>query len=101
MNTINRSTVAATLFATIATALALTATQCPAQAVTQAAPARVPAAATSTVIYQLPRVVVTNRVQRAAMKIVDLPRVVVVVRRADSMETRLSQASARAAAPRS
>lgn len=92
MFTTPRSHLATTLFATIVTALVLTAQ--PGQArdeVTQAVAWR-----TAPVVHQLPRVVVTGRVQAATPKaVVELPRVVFTVRRADTVPTLLGQAPVR------
>lgn len=99
MFTAHRATFTTTLFATIVSALVLTSTQGQARddadrAVTQ----RVQ----PVVVHQLPRVVVTGRVQRAEpARIVELPRVVVTGRRTETAPTWLSQLSARVAAIRS
>lgn len=86
----HRSHLATTLFATIVTALVLGAQ--PGQAGDEVSPTM---AAARTPVRQLPRVVVTGRVQAVAPRpVVALPRVVVTVRRALG-ETRVVQAPVR------
>ena len=86
-----RSHLATTLFATIVTALVLTAQ--PGQARDEVAPVAV---RNAPVVHQLPRVVVTGRVQGTAPRdVVELPRVVVTGKRVDVLPTVLVQAPVR------
>ena len=94
MNAIHHSTVASSLFATVVTALVLTATQSDAMAKPVASATR--NAKGGVVVYQLPRVVVTGRVQRVEARVIaELPRVVMSARRVGAANTLLSQASQR------
>lgn len=70
---------------------------------TVASPYRTPlATATADTVYQLPRVVVTGRVQRAHVaEVVELPRVVVTGRRTQIAPTLVTQDEAAAAELRS
>ena len=96
MFTAHRATFTTTLFATIVSALVLTSTQ--GQARDEASSAAAARAALPVVVHQLPRVVVTGRVQRAeATRIVELPRVVVTGRRTVEERSWLSQLGFRAA----
>lgn len=100
MFTAHRATFTTTLFATIVSALVLTSTQ--GQARDDAGSAASTQRVHPVVVHQLPRVVVTGRVQRAeTARIVELPRVVVTGRRTETAPTWLSQLSARVAAIRS
>lgn len=88
-----RSHIGTTLFATIVTALLLSsqAGQARDEVSSNAEPPR-----PAVIVHQLPRVVVTGRVQAVVPQgVVELPRVVVTGRRSDGA-TRLVQAPARA-----
>jgi hypothetical protein len=86
MTRIQPSTVVATLFATVVTAVVLTGSHGSVQAGSRAVAAKA--------VVELPRVVVTGKVQRSAPVVAELPRVVVIGRKSEDRQTVVGQAVA-------